>query len=140
MAKKKRTYQIKIGNPFLDGTVFESCTATPLHVIKINGQDQNNDKDFNTLTPFPNPAANYMIESYEDARKIMGEKLATTIIEYQDKVTGETAVTLFPCNETVPRLEACVLDRLNHDSRKDLNYQINLRTKIYNKYMQSRNR
>lgn len=140
MTIKKQTYQIKIGNPFLDGTVFESCAATPMHVIRINGKDQNNDKDFNTLTPFPNPAANYMIESYQDACTILGEKLASTIISYKDKLNGETAVTLFPCNETVPRLEACVLDRLNHDSRKDLNYQINLRRKIYNKYMQSKNR
>lgn len=140
MSIKKLTYRVKLNNSFMPLSLFQQCRTTPMRVISVNGKELLSTTAFNNLTHFPNPAANYMVESYEEARKIMGEKLATTIVEYKDKVTGKTALTLFPCNETIPSLDSNILDRLNHDSRKDLDYQISLRAKICNKYLQSQTR
>lgn len=66
---------------------------------------------------------------YKDFAPIMG-KLAQTIIEYLDKDTNETVAILFPTNEIMCREDYPDFEkRLNHASRKDLQYQMKLREK-----------
>lgn len=125
--KKKITYVIE-HSPFYDPTVWQFCAKTQLCAAQINGKLTSINTGWKTLTPFPNPGAYDMAAQREDLFKIMGEKMATTIIEYMDKETNKPVVTVFPTYVHIhDGYEDNYQERLNHMSRKDLNYQIMMR-------------
>lgn len=134
MAKKKNTYSIKFSH-LVNYNMFELCQETPLVVVKKNGtvtQDSNGGWD--AAIPFPNPGATTMGANFKSIRDQMGEKLATTIIEYLDKETNKPVATVFP---TYVHIHAGYGDEfhrhLNHASRKDLAYQILMRRRALEK-------
>lgn len=131
--KKKNTYVIK--QPVLDGySAFELCQSTPLAVVTINGKPVDNKSGWLTSLDFPNPAAANMVKSFEKLKPIMGERLASTIIEYLDKETGEPVAMLFPTNEIMCKTGKEELKKyLNHKTRQDLRRQTQIREKFLNK-------
>ena len=128
-AAKKNTYVIDCSN--FNYLLFSEQPITPLIIIEKNGKPIS---DFGTSkkTPslqFPNPCAYEMTINYKNFESVMG-KLAQTIIEYLDKDTNETVAILFPTNEIMCREDYPDFEkRLNHESRKDLQYQMKLREK-----------
>lgn len=123
--KKKITYLIE-HSVFYDPTRWQFCEKIALQAKKINGQSMQG--AWKKLTPFPNPGAYEMAAQREDLFPIMGEKMATTIIEYLDKETNKPVITLFPTYVHIhDGYEKNYQERLNHASRKDLNYQIMMR-------------
>lgn len=129
--KNKNTYVVKI-IPHLNKQ-FSLCNEIPLAVVKLNGKPVQEDAGWMHSTRFPNPAAITMVEMYNDLKPIMGESLASTIVEYQDKETKRPIALLFPTNEMLARCESLeeLSQRLNHATRHDLERQI----KIRNKYL-----
>ena len=95
--KKKNTYIVKVNNLMADTSAFGMCQNTPLPVIVQNGQRvQNGTGAWMRGTNFPNPAAASMQAEFDVLKPVMGEKLASMIIEYLDKDTGRPVLTLFP--------------------------------------------
>lgn len=129
--KNKNTYVVKI-TPHLNEQ-FSLCNETPLAVVKLNGKPVQEDAGWMRTTHFPNPATTTMVEMYDELKPIMGESLASTIIEYQDKETKHPIALLFPTNEMLARCNSVeeLTQRLNHATRHDLERQI----KIRNKYL-----
>ena len=131
--KKKNTYIVNLNTMTMPGA-FELCQNTPLAVIKINGTETDNAKGgWVSGTHFPNPGASAIESLYFCApewRIIMGNKVATTIIEYMDKNSGKPALMLYPnghvhsliANEDANKV---IGTRLNHASRRDFIYQYN---------------
>lgn len=137
--KKKNTYVIK--QPVLGGdSAFELCQSTPLVVVEINGKPVENKSGWLTSLDFPNPAAVNMVKSFEKLKPIMGEKMASTIIEYLDKETGEPVAMLFPTNEVMTRGDlADFLKCLNHKTRQDFFRQIKIRDNLLYKVIEKQN-
>lgn len=137
--KKKNTYVIK--QPVLGGySAFELCQSTPLAVVTINGKPVDNKSGWLTSLDFPNPAAVNMVKSFGKLKPIMGEKLASTIIEYLDKETGEPVAMLFPTNEVMTRGDlADFLKCLNHKTRQDFFRQIKIRDNLLYKVIEKQN-
>ncbi len=135
--KKKNTYKIMFG-PFPDYKMFELCKTTPLAIIELNGVRQDTSSGWLSAKDFPNPCANEMARNKSADTEIMGEKLATTIIEYLDKNTGKPVIQIYPGMIYVfDEYESDYMSHLNHKSRRDLQYQINLREKIWRDFAQS---
>ncbi len=129
--KKKNTYIVKISDVMANLSAWELCQMTPLAVIVLNGETVQNTSDWLHTTQFPNPGANNMVNAFDTLKPVMGEKLASTIVEYLDKETGEPVLQLYPTNIVM----ACVvnpLERMNHASRQDMNHQIQIRNKFIN--------
>lgn len=132
MPKKKNTYSIKFSH-LINYEDFLYCLNTPLVVITKNGHPIKQ-TGWDTAQSFPNPGAVRMGVNFELLRSVMGKKMATTIIEYLDKETNKPVVTLFPTYIHIhPEYTNGYLKHLNHASRKDLNYQIQLRFKALQK-------
>lgn len=131
--KMKNTYIVRLNTMSMPGA-FEWCPSTPLAVIKINGVETDNaNSGFMSCTQFPNPGASTIDVLYHRApewRIIMGDQVATTIIEYMDKQSGKPVLMLYP-NGHVHSLVAnedantVIGTRLNHASRRDFIYQYN---------------
>lgn len=134
MAKKKNTYSIKFSH-MTDYRMFELCRTTPLVIAKKNGTEmQQSNSGWDAATPFHNPGACTMGMHFKPLKEHIGEKLATTVIEYLDKETNQPVVTLFPTIAHVhDGYENDYEQHLNHASRKDLQYQIMLRRKAFEK-------
>lgn len=129
--KKKNTYVVKISGIIANLQSFEMCRSTPLPVITLNGKPVQNTTGWMECDQFPNPAAQNMISAFDTLKPIMGEKLASTIIEYLDKDTFEPVAMLFPTNEIMCRSDVVdFVARLNHASRKDLTRQMLIRDRI----------
>ena len=151
--KKKNTYVVSLSNILGDLSVFEE---TPLAVVTLNGETVQNNTDWLKAIKFPNPGAKYMYQSHGRLSIIMGEKLASTIVEYLDKKTGEPILTLFPqnwlffnnskktavvwvekdgndtvfrfsANNTLTEQDIAEFDKLNHASKQDLFAQVGRR-------------
>ncbi len=137
--KKKNTYVIK--QPVLGGySTFELCQSTPLAVVTINGKPVDNKSGWLTSLDFPNPAATNMVKSFKELKPIMGERMASTIIEYLDKETGEPVAMLFPTNEVMTRGDlADFLKCLNHKTRQDFFRQIQIRERLLNNLKDKQN-
>lgn len=130
--KKKNTYTITF-NTFADPTMWKWCRNTPLAVVKKNGIKIEND-GWIAATPFPNPGASEMRENFKSLKSNIGEKMATTIIEYLDMKTGTPVVTVFPTYVHIhDGYEENYQEHLNHASRKDLDYQIMMRRRALEK-------
>ena len=66
----------------------------------------------------------------------MGEKIATQIIEYLDKRTGQPVLQVFPeLIQIFDGYEENYMSRLNHASRRDLKKQIALRERLISEFM-----
>lgn len=125
--KKKNTYIIR-NKVMSDLNLFSLCRFTPLPVIEINGQKQENSTGWMSSTQFPNPAAHNLIIAFEQLKPVMGERLASTIVEYLDKDSLEPVALLFPTNEIMFRGKHDeFMKRLNHASRQDLKRQQKIR-------------
>ncbi|MBR2511221.1 MAG: hypothetical protein IKB59_03565, partial [Alphaproteobacteria bacterium] len=61
------------------------CKATPVPLIYINGEKQESNTGWIKTKDFPNPSANEMAQRYIENAQKMGDKIATTVIEYLDK-------------------------------------------------------
>lgn len=130
--KRKNTYVIQ-QNVFVGYSVFELCQSTPLAVVEINGKSLEQKTGWLNSLDFPNPGAIDMIKSFKVLEPVMGKKLASTIVEYLDKETGEPVAMLFPTNDIMYREDLPdFLNRLNHMSRKDLHYQMMKRARYLN--------
>lgn len=138
--KKKNTYIVKVNNLMADMSAFGMCQNTPLPVIVQNGQRvQNGTGAWMRGTNFPNPAAASMQAEFDVLKPVMGEKLASMIIEYLDKDTGRPVLTLFPTSVYVhDGYEKNYMSHLNHASRQDLNHQLKIREQLIDKLIKSR--
>ena len=130
--KKKNTYVVKISAVMANLSAFELCDSTPMAVVTINGKPvQNASGAWMHCTPFPNPAASNMAKAFSKLEPLMGEKMASTIIEYLDKDTNDPVALLFPTNEIMCRNDLVdFMKRLNHASRHDLNRQMQIRERM----------
>lgn len=138
--KKKNTYIVKVNNLMADMSAFGMCQNTPLPVIVQNGKRvQNGTGAWMRGTNFPNPAAASMQAEFDVLEPVMGEKLASMIIEYLDKDTGRPVLTLFPTSTYVhDGYEKNYMAHLNHASRQDLTHQLKIREQLIDKLIKSR--
>ncbi len=128
--KLKNTYEIKFSS-LMNYSLFSGCPSTPLAIIKQNGKKMNEESGWLGCTPFPNPYACEMAAHYPHIREIFGEKVSTTIIEYLDKETGQPVAQIYPhLLHVFDGFEDNFMERLNHASRRDLEYQVALRKKL----------
>ena len=131
--KKKNTYTICFSR-IMPLHSFQLCRETPLAVIKKNGKQTQEITDWLTTTMFPNPTACEMGTIYRGSKDIIGEKIATTIIEYLDKETGEPVCQLYPhALHIFDGYEKTYMEHLNHASRRDLQRQIEIREQLFRK-------
>lgn len=116
-------------------SLFSSELATPMTVIELNGKKLSNSYGWKDCVEFPNPAAANMITSFKKLEKIMGERLASTIVEYLDKDTNDPVAMLFPTNEIMYRddIGQDFTQRLNHATRQDLRRQLAVRERFLKK-------
>ncbi|MDE6481833.1 MAG: hypothetical protein K2L25_03390 [Alphaproteobacteria bacterium] len=127
MAKKKNTYSIKFKH-LVNYRMFELSDSTPLVVAKKNGTEIKQTGVWDVTTEFPNPGAIDMGLNFEPLKNQIGEKMATTIIEYLDKETNRPVVTVFPTYLYIHNgYDNNFHTHLNHATRKDLQYQITMR-------------
>lgn len=133
-SKKKNTYVVDVDG-MLDITLWSLCRQSPYMVTTLNGQPVQYDSACRNLTFFPNPGAHNMALLRRELREIMGNKMSCTIVTYLDKKTGAPVVTLFPTTELVVHgAEDGFMQRLNHASRKDLKYQLELRSRMIDEW------
>lgn len=126
--KKKNTYVVKISSI---NELFALASETPLPIITLNGQPVTDNSGWIKCESFPNPAAHNMVASFPKLEPIMGEKLASTIIEYLDKDSNAPVAMLFPTNELIYRADLKnFLSRMNAASRQDLKRQMQIRERI----------
>lgn len=137
--KKKNTYTIAF-SPFYDESLFCLCPTTPLGVKTLNGVEQSSSTGWISCTRFPNPEAIEFAKGQPQFKEILGEKIATTIIEYLDKETGEPVVQLYPNIIYIfDKYENNYMERLNHATRRDLLKQIELRKRLHAEYLARQN-
>lgn len=137
--KKKNTYTIAFSE-IAPKNVFQLCRETPLGIIKKNGKQIQKQTDWLTCTPFPNPAACEMETVYRGVKNIIGETIATTIIEYLDKETGEPVCQLYPHTLHIfDGYKKTYMKHLNHASRRDLQHQIKIRQELLSKVYNNQN-
>ena len=68
----------------------------------------------------------------------MGDKMASTVIEYLDKETGKPVLMLFPTTCYIfDGYENNYMQHLNHASRRDFEHQIKMREQCINKMRQN---
>ena len=110
-------------------------------VVELNGKKVNQDTGWKSGTEFPNPGASDMVVAFKQLQPIMGEKLASTIVEYLDKETNEPVAMLFPTNDIMYREDAGknFTKRLNHATRQDLKRQMSVREKYLKKLAENQN-
>lgn len=138
--KRKNTYVITT-SVLADLSLFSACRSTPLVVVELNGKKVNQDTGWKSGTEFPNPGASDMVVAFKQLQPIMGEKLASTIVEYLDKETNEPVAMLFPTNDIMYREDAGknFTNRLNHATRQDLKRQMSVREKYLKKLAEKQN-
>ena len=138
--KKKNTYIVRVNNLMADMSAFGMCKNTPLPIVVLNGQRvQNGAGAWWRGTLFPNPAAALMQAEFDSLAPVMGNKMASTIIEYLDKDTGRPVLTLFPTSAYVhDGYEQDYMSHLNHASRQDLTHQIKIREQLIDKMIKSK--
>lgn len=124
MTVLKNTYVVKI-TPVSE--FFEQCDSTKFSIITINGQGIQQSSDFTEMKDFPNPAANFMARSFNNAKEIIGENLAQTIVEYLDKDTKEPVLILFPTNTVMKKINNAE-KRLNTETMQDFLKERKIRT------------
>lgn len=133
--KKKNTYQVKF-SPLMPAYLFELCSHTPLGVVVLNGKQIQTKDGWISTTDFPNPGASDMAKKQTVLREIMGEKIATQIVEYLDKETGKPVLQIYPeIMYVFDGYENNYMSRLNHASRRDLKRQIALRERLISDFM-----
>ncbi len=149
-AKKKNTYIVQLNTMTMSGA-FGLCDATPLAIVKINGATTDNaNGGFMSCTQFPNPGASIIDVLYNCApewRIILGDKMASTIIEYLDKETLKPVLMLYPngsVQSLIPGMDenTVIGTRLNHASRRDFVRQYNhilAKVQIVNPLIEARN-
>lgn len=122
--KLKNTYVITF-DTMMDETMWKLCPNTKLAVKTMDGEDIQSDKAWKELIDFPNPGAYNMVRAYNCLYTVMG-KLAATIVVYRDKSDKSACIILFPTNEVMfcGKDFESAKDRLNHASRRDLEYQM----------------
>lgn len=135
--KRKNTYVIRY-SAFADPHWFADCATTPLCITEKNGEKIASNGGWEKCGAFPNPGPATMFAQYNQFSHIMTAnelKLASTIVEYLDKETGEPIAYLYPnCDivseqyDTLPKLMA----RLNHATRQDLMRQHSKRSNMWN--------
>lgn len=126
--KKKNTYILKISGLLITPGIFAMCKSTPLPVIVKNGEQTQSASGWMAATSFPNPGALHMQMEYKFLEPYMGEKMASTIVEYLDKETGKPVLMLFPTTCYIfDGYENNYMEHLNHASRRDLQYQMHKR-------------
>ncbi len=137
--KKKNTYTIAF-SPFYDETMFSLCPKTPLGVKTLNGKEQSTSSGWISCQEFPNPEAIEFAKGQPKFKEILGDRIATTIIEYLDKKTGEPVVLLYPNIIYIfDKYENDYMEHMNHATRRDLLKQIKLRERLYNEYCARQN-
>lgn len=133
--KKKNTYIAHFPKMTIRG-VFELSKCTPIAVSYINGEKQETHTGWLPAQMFPNPSANRAVLNFANAKKQMGETLASTIIEYLDKYTLEPVAYIFPdevyvCDGYKEESDKMYfLDRLNHATKRDFIREMEKRKRI----------
>ncbi len=130
--KKKTTYGIKITENLTIAPAFDLITSLP--IVTLNGMPIENKDD--ELIYLPVSAIKKMLRFYTINKEFMNEhelKLATTIIEYNDKF-GLMAAILLPTNELMARSDISTIEELNRSlnraTRHDMDYQMRLRRQL----------
>lgn len=132
--KKKNVYNVKVKGLLLDWRVFEEKDKMPLTVVSINGKKVE-ERSWNETVVFENPVAFETIRNFEQNVEIFGEKLASTIIVYNDKDTGEPVITLNPMLGVSHNDINVDIKRLNYEGRKDFFRQVERFKRIYERNM-----
>lgn len=133
--KKKNTYQIQF-SALAPVHMFCLCENTPLAVVVLNGKQVQPNTGWLSCTEFPKPGASDMAKKQTVLREIMGDKLATQIVEYLDKENGKPVVQIYPEMMYVfDGYKDNYMSHLNHASRRDLNRQITLRKRLISEFI-----
>lgn len=132
--KRKDTYNVKIDGTFINYAVFGDCYGTPLSVVSVNGVPQVEQAEgYMDTVKFPNPGANEMAINFQKFKHIFGDTIASTVIQYKDKVTNAPVLTLFPhMVDSVYDDIDIALAHLNRATRKDFLFQLQLRSNKIN--------
>ena len=131
--KRKNTYRVTF-NALVDMGLFSYSKTTPIPLVTINGQKQENNTGWIKSRHFPNPCANDMALNHKSTLEKMGAKLATTIIEYLDKETNKPVVQLYPESMYIfDGYEHDYKSHLNHATRRDLTKELEKRMAILNR-------
>ncbi len=135
--KKKNTYVLKLSGIMANPQLFQLCRTTPLPVITKNGAAATTPNGWVSGVPFPNPCAISMHAEYEKVLPYMGNKMASTVIEYLDKENGKPVLMLFPTTcHIFDGYEDDYMKHLNHASRRDFERQIKMREQCINKMLE----
>ncbi len=94
----KNTFVVNVIAFLCDYKIFDRDIPgmTCMAVSSINGVAVKNDSFGMHKAYFPNPGAARIKENIELLRPVMGTEMACTIVEYNDKDSGNAVVTLFP--------------------------------------------
>ena len=136
--KKKNTYTIAFSS-LMPYSAFCMCKKTPLAIITKNGTQTQSTGGWMHATEFPNPLAGEMGSKHTMFKDILGEKISCEIIEYLDKTTNEPVALLFPHGIYVfDKFGQNYMSHLNHASRRDLEKRMDLREKLFEQFMQQK--
>lgn len=124
---KKKTYVVRMDTA-VDYDLCYRADKTPYVVETVNGQPA-----CQYLRDFPNPDAHAIYAIAGLLKEIMGDRLAHTVIEYLDKKTGAPVAYVFPTYEHLVRPDA--MKRMNHLSRRDFEYECELRRNLVIKWL-----
>ncbi len=131
MSKKQKNTYILSFNTLINKGIFSMCKATPVPLIYINGEKQESNTGWIKTKDFPNPSANEMAQRYIENAQKMGDKIATTVIEYLDKDTKQPVLQLYPTTIHIfSGYEQNYKSHLNHATRRDLDKEIKKRVFI----------
>lgn len=129
--KRKTTYGLKISeNHNISRPTKNTISLT---VVTMNGMPVPNQINETIDLDIQDPTLKRMIRFYTINKDFMDAhelKLATTIIEYNDKYDSVVAI-LFPTNEVLVRDDISDLyNHLNRATRHDMDYQMRLRRQL----------
>ena len=125
--KKKNTYIAHFPKMTIRG-VFELSKCTPIAVSYINGEKQETHTGWLPAQMFPNPSANRAVLNFANAKKQMGETLASTIIEPVAYIFPDEVYVCDGYKEESDKMY--FLDRLNHATKRDFIREMEKRKRI----------
>ena len=137
ISKKRKDTYIVTKDVMMDYNSFAFCTEVPVAIKVKNGVIEQS--GWKTCKCFPTQPALHTMNNQPQFIEIFGEKIATTIIEYHDKDTNTPVAQLYPDRLYIfDGFENNYEQRLNHATRQDLKYQMALRQKLLNEYVNQR--
>lgn len=130
-SKKKNTYILQIPEMLMPSHKIGIPKNIPLPLIIKNGKNIQSDYGVTATKYFPTTDVCHMQWEYVATQRYMGQKLASTVVEYLDKETNKPVLILFPTTcHIFKEYSKNYMSRLNHASRRDLEYEMQKRSRL----------